>query len=138
MNFSSFAKALVSAPVRSHKARSVYEKKLLRFLDEMTESPKTEEKPVEKPVESLNPVVILKANLQQPSENAPAVEAPKFVKPSAPIAKPQQQQPGPEIVYAEKQSRRNVVKTSSEEMIYEITQDKRGLSCLLFYVSNEL
>jgi hypothetical protein len=113
----------ISAGPITQTTRSVYEKKLLRYLNEVTEPPK----PVETPVESPSPVVILKANLQLASESSNNVEPLKFAKPLTPKPKPQQQQPEPEIVYVEKPSRRSVAKISSEERITEITQDKRGL-----------
>ncbi len=123
----------ISAGPITQTTRSVYEKKLLRYLNEVTDSPK----PVETPVESPSPVVILKANLQAASESSNNVEALKFAKPLTPKPKPQQQQPEPEIVYVEKPSRRSVAKLSSEERIFEITQDKRGL-LWAFIINNQM
>lgn len=120
----------ISAGPITQTTRSVYEKKLLRCLNEMTtstDSPKS----VETPVETPSPVVILKANLEQKSDVTSGIVEPKFVKPSIPInanaGKPLQQTLEPEIVYIEKPSRRSMVKTSSEERTFEISQDKRDI-----------
>jgi len=115
----------ISAGPITQSTRSVYEKKLLRHLNEVTDS--SEKKPLEKPAEIQSPIVILKANLQQTTENS-QVESPKFVKPSTPKAKPQQQ-PEQET-YSEKPTRRSIAKTSTEERTFEVTVDKKGLMCL--------
>lgn len=123
---------ITAGPI-TQTTRSVYEKKLLRCLNEMTTTTPDSPKSVEVPsVESLNPVVILKANLEQIGDVSSGVVAPKFVKPSIPINPNagktiQQQTPEQEIVYIEKPSRRSMVKRSSEERTFEISQDKRDI-----------